>query len=110
MEQPPNFTGVLFQQCMVSLLEIFLYGARKAGRIWEALYRTTLRNRVFKVSQYDPRLFFLRRDGLFVTILLVVDDIAFASNSQLLLESVEEKLNATFDVKIYGELKSFIRW
>lgn len=34
----------------------------------------------FKVSQYDQGLYFLRRDCLFVILVLVVDDIAFASN------------------------------
>lgn len=35
---------------------------------------------------------------------------AFVSNSEDLLASVKSKLRCTFDVKLYGSLKSFIKW
>lgn len=37
-------------------------------------------------------------------------DIAFGSNSPDLMKEFKYKISATFDVKFYGELKSFMRW
>jgi len=41
---------------------------------------------------------------------IVVDDIAFASNSRELLEDFKVKLAAQFDIKLFGKLSSFIGW
>lgn len=48
-------------------------------------------------------------DDLFVTINPLVEDIAFVSNNQLFLESVKVKMRSTPHVKMFVELKSFIR-
>ena len=39
-----------------------------------------------------------------------MDDIAFASNDPKLIDHFKKQMQASFEVKLYGELKSFIRW
>jgi len=41
---------------------------------------------------------------------IVVDDIAFSSNSPRLMNKFKAALSATFSVKLFGQLKSFVGW
>ncbi len=46
----------------------------------------------------------------FILIAIVVDDMAFASNNARLLRALQQKLQADFDVSLFGHLRSFIGW
>ncbi len=46
----------------------------------------------------------------FILIAIVVDDMAFASNNTRLLRALKQKLQAEFDVSLFGQLRSFIGW
>ena len=41
---------------------------------------------------------------------IVVDDIALSSNSPRLMKEFKTRLSATFSVKLFGQLKSFVGW
>ena len=64
----------------------------------------------FKVSNIDNRVYFLLQGGEFLMLAIFVDDIPFSSNSFNLMERFQSKLSATFSVKLFGRLKSFVGW
>ena len=43
-------------------------------------------------------------------IAIVVDDLAFSSNSPVLLHEFKSKLSATVDVRLFGKITNFIGW
>lgn len=53
-------------------------------------------------------LYFVQDGEAFIIIAIVVDDLVFASNSQPFLNLIKSKLSATFDIKLFGKLKTFI--
>lgn len=52
----------------------------------------------------------MRNGEAFIIVAIVVDDLAFASSSQPFLNRIISKLSATFGVKHFGKLSSFIGW
>ncbi len=46
----------------------------------------------------------------FILIFIVLDDMAFASNSVSLLEAMKQKRQARYDVSLFGQVRSFIGW
>ena len=87
-----------------------IYGTRQAGEIWGSLLDSSLKSWGFLPSQFDNRIYFFRKGEDFITIAVVVDDLAFASNSPVLMNQVKKNLTACFDVKLFGQLTSFIGW
>ena len=55
-------------------------------------------------------MFFLEAASAFVVHVVVVDDMKFVSNSPSLMTTLKEKLSATFNVKLFGKLQTFIGW
>ena len=110
MEQPTDSSQIEARPGYVCKLVKSIYGARQAGEIWGSLLCSTLANWGFLPSLLDPRIYFLRRGSSFLIISIVVDDLAFASNSHSMLNELKQNLSATFDVKLFGELRSFIGW
>ena len=110
MQLPTNSTGIPAKLHHVALVFKSLYGHKEAGYIWG----TVVHNKVFlwgfQQSQVDARMYLLRTSYGFVILLIVVDDIALASNSQRLLEEVKEKLTTSFKVRLLGSLRNFICW
>lgn len=51
--------------------------------------------------------FFLKTLTL-ITLCVVVDDLAFVSNSAYLLADFTDRISSAFDVKFFGAMKSFI--
>ena len=110
MAQPTNSSMQLSMPGHACLLVKSLYGARQAGRIWGNLLHEKLTNWGFQPSTVDPRLYFFRQQSNYILLCVVVDDIVFASNNQHLLNQFKDQIKAPFQVKLYGNLKSFIRW
>lgn len=63
-----------------------------------------------QTSQQDQRLYFNQRDNQFISLVLVTDDRAFASNDCDLLEWFKRLLSKTFKVKLLDHLRMFIGW
>lgn len=63
----------------------------------------------FHVSQLDPLLHLIQRNTSLVIILIVVDDISFTTDDGNILNTIKAQLSATYSIKLYGELKSFLK-
>lgn len=94
----------------VCLVPKLLYGARQAGEIWGSLIHNTLLKWKFTQSTQDQRLYFFHRGHHFIILNIVVDDMAFASNSQDFNGAFKAKLTSAFKVKLLGKLTNFIGW
>lgn len=46
----------------------------------------------------------------FIQVVIVVDDMLFASNSRRMLEEFKDRLKESFEVKFFPEVTSFIGW
>lgn len=64
----------------------------------------------FKNSRYDQRINFLVQGNEFIIVAIVVDDLAFSSNSPRFKKLLKLHLTASFDVKLFGSLTSFVGW
>lgn len=110
MEQPKDSSGVQQKPGHVALVVKSLYGHKAAGQIWGNVIHMTVVLRGFTQSTQDSRLYFLKLPTGIVILIIVVDDIALASNNPSLLEEVKLKLTQTFKVKLLGPLRCFIGW
>src|SRR5690348_10755574 len=69
--QPPQH---LAEVGKVWLMKKALYGLKQAGRAWYYMYRDLLVEFGYKVSNFDPCLFFMRQGGKISIIGVHVDD------------------------------------
>lgn len=58
----------------------------------------------------DKMVFFEKIENECMIILVVVDAMMYVTNFCSFLEDLKEHLSKTFDVTVFGELKSFIGW
>ena len=56
-----------------------LYDTKEAGEIWGSHLDNRIKPWGFKSSKYDDRIYFLKRKQEFITISIVVDNLAFSS-------------------------------
>lgn len=84
--------------------------SNKQGKYRAHCLQTTSSDGASLTQSIDKRLFFPQVNDEFVILVVVVDDIKFASNSPSLLSSVERELFANFDIKLFGTYKTFIGW
>ena len=110
MKQPTDSTGRERYPGMVCLLLKSIYGARQAGKIWGTVLHQALLEYGFVTSSVESRVYFLRQGSSFIILTIVVDDILFASNEQTTLNEFKHYIATQFDVKLYGNITSFIRW
>jgi len=110
MEQPTNSTQKPAMPGHVCKLIKSIYGTKQAGEIWGSLLDKTLKAWGFKNAELDSRIYMFKKDTEFILMAIVVDDIAFASNSSSMAETLKKNLCASFDVKLCGTLSSFVGW
>lgn len=110
MEQPTDSSGKLARPGYVCKLNKSLYGLRQAGEIWGSVIHNQFLEWGFKQSNQDSRLYFLQKGSDFINLILVVDDMAFSSNSRALIDRLKYLLQSTFKVKLLGTLQVFIGW
>ena len=79
MNKPPNYTKGSNQVC--KLLKS-LYGLKQASRQWYAKLTSCLLDFGFSQSKADYSLFIKSTDNSFIALLVYVDDIIVASDSQ----------------------------
>lgn len=105
-----NCSGVQAAPGHHCVLQKLLYGAHQAGKIWEDMLNSQLLLWEFMLSVVKQRLYFLRTDNNFIILCVVLNDIAFASNNMNMMQNLKNNLQAEFDTKLYGNMKSFILW
>lgn len=110
MEQPTDSTGIpLYPGLVVQLLKS-MYGLKQAGFIWGSLLATSLKKWGFERSAIDARVMFKAHGKDFIILIIVVDDLLFASNSEGMVEVFKKKLTDTFDFKLFGTFSIFLGW
>lgn len=64
----------------------------------------------FQQNVTNSHLYYFVHQNHVIIYFIVVDDIAFGSKSPDIMKQFNSNISATFDVKLYVELKSFILW
>lgn len=110
MEQPTNSSGKPEFTGFVCHLRKSIYVLRQAGLIWGSFFEINILSWGFKKSGIDARVYFKVVGNEFIILVIIVDDMTFASNSQNLIDHFKQRMSEVFDVKFFGCLKSFLGW
>lgn len=110
MEQPSNITGSSYKPGYVCQLLKSNYGLRHAGEIWGNVIHSKIINWGFEQTNKDQHLYHYRLGTKVINLILVVDDLDFASNDKNLMQWFKAQLDDSFKVKLLGEHKLFIGW
>ncbi|XP_074271111.1 uncharacterized protein LOC141595037 [Silene latifolia] len=85
-----------------------IYGLKQASRNWFAKLTLSLKNYGFIQSMADYSLFTLNRDGVFIGVLIYVDDMIVVSNNKEACDKFKGFLDKSFGIKDLGRLKYFL--
>ncbi|GJT20107.1 ribonuclease H-like domain-containing protein [Tanacetum coccineum] len=92
----------------VCRLEKYLYGLKQAHRQWNAKLTSTLIENGFSQSKSDYSLYTKSDKGVFLALLVYVDDIILTGNSISKIEKFKVFLKSKFMIKDLGKLKYFL--
>ncbi|GJW18123.1 ribonuclease H-like domain-containing protein [Tanacetum coccineum] len=106
MKQPEGYFPSNNKVCR---LKKSLYGLKQAPRQWNAKLTSTLIENGFSQSKYDYSLYTKSDKGVFLALLVYVDDIIITSNSVSEIEEFKVFLKSKFMIKDLGKLKYFLR-
>ncbi|GKB13316.1 putative RNA-directed DNA polymerase [Tanacetum coccineum] len=93
----------------VCKLKKSLYGLKQAPRQWNAKLTSTLIENGFNQSKSDYSLFTKTDKGVFLALLVYVDDIIITGNNIAEIENFKVFLKSKFMIKDLGKLKYFLR-
>ncbi|XP_071740182.1 uncharacterized protein [Rutidosis leptorrhynchoides] len=85
-----------------------LYGLKQAPRQWNEKLSSFLSDYGFIQSINDYSLYTYSKDGIFLILLVYVDDIILAGNNVLQITKVKDFLKSKFKIKDLGDLKYFL--
>ena len=105
MRQPPGHDDGTRR---VWKLKKALYGLKQAPRIWQEKLSKTLTDLGFTVSDLDPSLYILKKDGQVLFLLDFVDDMLLTSHSDTLTEWVKDRLCEEYKMTDLGEDQKYI--
>jgi hypothetical protein len=105
MRQPPGHEDGSGRVCKLIRA---LYGLKQAPRIWSERLKTALLSFGFTVSQADPSLYILTKDGQILYLLDFVDDMLLASQSMELIEWVKAQLVTEFKMTDLGPAAKYV--
>ncbi|GJZ46651.1 ribonuclease H-like domain-containing protein [Tanacetum coccineum] len=92
----------------VCKLKKSLYGLKQAPRQWNAKLTQALVEDGFVQSKSDYSLFTKADSGMFLALLVYVDDIIITGNSLVHIENFKTFLKSKFQIKDLGKLKYFL--
>lgn len=104
MKQPPGFQ----QGNKVLRLKKSLYGLKQAARVWNETLNKVLEDNSYKRNETDMCLYSKRDQGGVIYLLIHVDDILAASNTDRMLEQLNQQLEAHFETKNLGGVKHYL--
>ncbi|CAN1266026.1 Retrovirus-related Pol polyprotein from transposon TNT 1-94 [Linum perenne] len=93
---------------LVCKLNKSLYGLKQASRQWNFKLTEFLQIRGFSQSKADYSLFTKNQNGLFLAVLVYVDDIIMTGNDDQGIQNLKTQLHEKFTIKDIGELKFFL--
>ncbi|KAM1479039.1 hypothetical protein ACFX2I_026387 [Malus domestica] len=107
MRQPAGFVD---QQCPthVCKLQRSLYGLKQAPRAWFQRFSEFLLQLGFQASKCDYSLFVFKNRGVYLILLIYVDDILLTGNSPVQMNHLIQKLGTLFSMKDLGPLHYFL--
>ncbi|XP_074271153.1 uncharacterized protein LOC141595079 [Silene latifolia] len=85
-----------------------LYGLKQVSRNWFAKLTDALRGYGFTQSLADYSLFTMNKSGIFLGLLVYVDDMIIVSNNSKASDNLKQFLDAKFGIKDHGRLKFFL--
>ncbi|KAJ4751619.1 Retroelement pol polyprotein-like [Rhynchospora pubera] len=92
----------------VCRLKKSIYGLRQAPRMWFSKLATALEVYGFVQSRADYSLFTWRKGNAFLAILVYVDDLVIAGNSESTIGAFKQYTSSVFHIKDLGQLKYFL--
>ncbi|GJX21154.1 ribonuclease H-like domain-containing protein [Tanacetum coccineum] len=92
----------------VCKLKKSLYGLKQAPRQWNAKLTSTLIENGFSQSKSDYSLYIKSHKGVFVALLVYVDDIIITGNNVSKIKKFKVFLKSKFMIKDLGKLKYFL--
>ncbi|GJR51390.1 ribonuclease H-like domain-containing protein [Tanacetum coccineum] len=106
MELPPGHYDK--DETRVCKLIKSLYGLKQAPRQWNEKLTTTLIEHGFVQSKNDYSLFIKDKNGVFIAILVYVDDIVVIGNNNSEIDKFKHFLSTKFMIKDLGQVKYFL--
>jgi transposase InsO family protein len=103
MKQPPGFNGN-----KVLKLNKSLYGLKQAARVWNQTFNKAMLKENFVQSKFDECLFIYKNKSDVCYAIVHVDDLIFASNSELVINKIALSLNNYFELKCLGDVKNYL--
>ncbi|UYV74758.1 hypothetical protein LAZ67_12000832 [Cordylochernes scorpioides] len=92
----------------VCKLKKAIYGLKQAGRSWNTKIASTLIKNNFKQSLVDPCLFTKNEENHSIYLILYVDDMLLASDSEIIIQNTVKTLEKEFEIKNLGDPTQFI--
>ncbi|CAL9239300.1 unnamed protein product, partial [Arabidopsis halleri] len=111
MDLPPGYTpppGQVLPPNAVWKLHKSLYGLKQASRQWNKKFSEVLLRDGFVQSESEHTLFVKCVNNTFIALLVYVDDILIASNSDMAISDLKSILAASFKIKDLGPAKYFL--
>lgn len=107
MKQPPGFL-VEDQETQVCLLQKSIYGLKQSARVWNQTVHETLVNAGLTRSANDGCLYTKTDERGTIYMILYVDDVLMASNSDEMLQFYEDKLREQYKIENLGEVRNYL--
>ena len=92
----------------VCKLKKSLYGLKQAPRKWNEKLTSVLIENGFEQSKNDFSLFIKNKNGIFIALLVYVDDIVITGNNVQAINEVKAFMGSKFLIKDLGKLKYFL--
>ncbi|CAM8917427.1 unnamed protein product [Rhodiola kirilowii] len=108
MSFPPDFYKNEKAQGKVCRLLKSLYGLKQAPRQWYSRFSDALISFGFVQSLNDHSLFTYNKEGVFLALLVYVDDVILIGTSPTLIQSVKTFIHDLVRIKDLGKLRYFL--
>eukprot|EP00253_Pinus_taeda_P022063 PITA_22063 len=105
MEQPP---GYMHNSSLVCKLKKSLYGLKQAPRAWYAKMDSYLLSQNFVHYKSDSNVYFLKKIGSLLIIVLYVDDLLITVSSTSVITNIKNALHKWFSMTDMGLLNFFL--
>lgn len=102
MSQPEGYV-MKGRESLACKLNKSIYGLKQSGRKWYQRLDASLLKMGFIKSAADQNLYILKQGDAYLLLLVYVDDILLASNSDNLLDKVKSQLNSEFKMTDMGQ-------